>query len=112
MELEYVYHPDHGVIKEYQLFEVELTDGRPDSGQFAAALVEGNARGDALAPPKTWFKYHCPSCDHADWIEDIIVDAFPPDGPGGTPILICPNCHGTYLRDTSLPETRSYTKPD
>ena len=63
-------------------------------------------------PPKTWFKYHCPSCDHADWIEDIIVDAFPANGPGGTPILMCPNCHGTYLRDISVPETQSYTQPE
>ena len=53
MELEYLYHPDYGIIKEYQLFEVELTDGRLDPEQTAATLVTGNARGDALATAKS-----------------------------------------------------------
>ena len=25
--------------------------------------------------PREWARYRCRSCDHADWIEDIIVDA-------------------------------------
>lgn len=49
MDLEYLYHPDYGIIKEYQLFEVELIDGRTESGRTAATLATGNAQGNALA---------------------------------------------------------------
>ena len=59
--------------------------------------------------PSEWAKYCC--CDHTDWIEDVIVDAFPPTQPGGYPALICPECGGTFLCDTSQPEVRSFTKP-
>ena len=31
-------------------------------------------------PASHWYNYHCRSCDHRDWVEDIIVDGFPPDG--------------------------------
>ena len=62
--------------------------------------------------PSEWYKYRCRSCDHADWIEDIIVDAFPPIEPGGYPALTCPECGGQFLCDTSQPEIRSFTKPD
>jgi len=62
--------------------------------------------------PSEWAKYRCRSCDHADWIEDIIVDAFPPTEPGGYPALICPECGGQFLCDASQPEIRSFTKPD
>ena len=62
--------------------------------------------------PTTWCNYRCRSCDHADWIEDIIVDAFPPTEPGGCPELICPKCEGQFLRDPSVPEITSSTKPE
>jgi hypothetical protein len=63
-------------------------------------------------PPSIWAKYTCSSCSHTDWIEDIILDAFPPDEPGGTSILECPECGKTFLRDKSQPEVKSYTKPE
>ena len=62
--------------------------------------------------PREWAKYRYRSCDHADWIEDIIVDAFPPTEPGGRPELICPQCGRPFVCDTSVPEIRSFTKPD
>ncbi len=62
--------------------------------------------------PKIWAKYRCRSCDHTDWIEDIILDGFPPSEPGGYPALICPECEGTFLSDPSIPEKRSFTKPE
>lgn len=34
-------------------------------------------------PPSHWYNYSCRSCDHRDWIEDIIVDGFPPTELGG-----------------------------
>lgn len=49
MELECLYHPDYGVIKDYQLFDWELSDGRCQSAETAASLAAGNAPGDALA---------------------------------------------------------------
>jgi len=61
--------------------------------------------------PTTWYSYRCCSCGHADWIEDIIVDAFPPTEPGGCPELICPECGGQFLSDASVPEITAYTKP-
>ncbi len=33
--------------------------------------------------PSEWYKYRCRSCSHADWVEDIVVDAFPPVEPEG-----------------------------
>lgn len=62
-------------------------------------------------PPRLWASYRCRSCDHTDWIEDIILDAFPPTEPGGYPALICPNCGGTFVWDSSIPEKRCFTKP-
>ena len=62
--------------------------------------------------PSVWAKYHCPSCNCTDWIEDIIVDAFPPEEPGGYPALICPGCEKTFRHDNSVPDKRSFTKPD
>ena len=61
--------------------------------------------------PTTWYSYRCRSCDHADWIEDIIIDAFPPIESGGCPELICPECHGQYLADPKIAEITSHAKP-
>jgi DNA-directed RNA polymerase subunit RPC12/RpoP len=62
--------------------------------------------------PQVWFSYHCLSCELTDWIEDIIVDAFPPLEPSGCPELICPECGGRFLRDPDVAEIRSYVKPE
>jgi len=63
-------------------------------------------------PPSHWYNYRCHSCEHRDWIEDIVVDAFPPTEPGGCPALICPECGGTFLCDPSIAEQKSYLKPE
>ena len=62
--------------------------------------------------PTTWYKYRCRSCEYTDWIEDIIVDAFPPTEPGGCPELMCPNCEGQFLADPFVAEITSYFKPE
>ena len=49
---------------------------------------------------------------HRDWVEDIIVDGFPPTEPGGCPALICPECGRQFLWDASVPERESYLKPE
>ena len=87
-----------------------MDDPTPNNGQ--PQWLQEMLKEMPWQPPKVWFNYRCPSCDHTDWIEDIIVDAFPPNGPGRAPILICPNCHGTYFRDTSVAEIESYTQPE
>ena len=61
--------------------------------------------------PSQWYNYRCRSCKHTDWIEDIIVDAFPPTEPGGFPPLDCPECGGDFVCDTAKPAKRSFTKP-
>ena len=62
--------------------------------------------------PKLWASYRCRSCDNTDWVEEIILDAFPPTEPGGYPALLCPNCGETFLFDNSISEKRSFTKPE
>ena len=62
--------------------------------------------------PSSWYKYRCRSCDHTDWIEDIVVDAFPPTEPGGFPAIVCPECGGSFLCDTSEPVKSSRQHPD
>jgi predicted nucleic acid-binding Zn ribbon protein len=61
--------------------------------------------------PQEWYRYRCLSCSHTHWVEDIIVDAFPPVEPGGCPELICPACGGRFLRDPSVAQIASYTQP-
>jgi hypothetical protein len=67
---------------------------------------------DPWMGPSEWFRYRCRSCKHADWVEDIGVDAFPPSEPGGFPILLCPECGGDFVCDTSEPPKRSKSRPD
>ena len=62
--------------------------------------------------PSDWYKYRGPSCDHADWIEEIVVDAFPPVEPEGVPALISPECGGDFRCDTSEPVKSSLQHPD
>ena len=59
-----------------------------------------------------WYKYRCHSCNHTDWIEDIVVDAFPPVEPEGVPALFCPECGGNFRWDTSEPIKTSHQHPD
>jgi predicted RNA-binding Zn-ribbon protein involved in translation (DUF1610 family) len=51
--------------------------------------------------PSEWNKYRCRSCRHADWVEDIIVDAFPPVEPEGFPAIECPECGDNFRCNTS-----------
>jgi len=62
--------------------------------------------------PSDWYKYRCRSCNHTDWVEDIVVDAFPPDAPGGCPPLVCPECGESFSYDSSEPIKRSLQHPD
>jgi len=61
--------------------------------------------------PSQWYSYRCLSCDHTDWVEDIIVDAFPPERPGGFPVVYCPECNGDFKCDESTPSISSLEKP-
>lgn len=62
--------------------------------------------------PSSWYKYRCLSCSHTDWIEEIVVDAFPDAEPEGFPALVCPECGGDFRCDTSEPVKRSRQHPD
>ena len=62
--------------------------------------------------PSEWYRYRCRSCNHRDWVEEIVVDAFPPDGPGDCPILECPNCGGNFCCDPEIPTKHSLSHPD
>ena len=61
--------------------------------------------------PSEWFKYRCRSCDHSDWLEDIVVYSFPPEKPGGLPVLDCPECGGDFAWDDSVPSKLSSSQP-
>ena len=50
MELELVYHPDYGIVKEYELFGEEQPLERLESRKEPAGLVEGKTQGNALGP--------------------------------------------------------------
>ena len=62
--------------------------------------------------PSDWYKYRCRSCNHTDWVEDIVVDAFPPVEPEGFPAIVCPKCSGPFRYDPSVPVKRSLQHPD
>ena len=47
---------------------------------------------DPWIGPSTWYNYRCRTCDHVDWVEDIIFDAFPATPPSRGPLLYCPDC--------------------
>jgi len=65
-----------------------------------------------MSGPSDWYKYRCRSCDHTDWVEDIVVDAFPPVEPEGVPALICPECGGNFRWDNSKQIKSSRQHPD
>ena len=50
MELELIYHPLYGIIKDYELFGEEMTLEGLESQKASARLAEGYAQGNALAP--------------------------------------------------------------
>ena len=62
--------------------------------------------------PSDWYSYRCRSCDHTDWIEEIVIDAFPPVEPEGVPALFCPECGGNFRCDTSKPIKQLQQHPD
>ena len=62
--------------------------------------------------PSDWFRYRCRSCSYADWVEDIVVAAFPPVKPEGFPAIVCPNCGKSFRCDTAEPVIRSLQHPD
>ena len=62
--------------------------------------------------PSEWYKYRCRSCSYSDWVEDIVVDAFPDVEPEGFPAIVCPECGGDFRCDTSEPTKRSRQHPD
>ena len=62
--------------------------------------------------PSSWYKYRCRSCSHTDWVEDIVVDAFPDVEPEGFPAIVCPECGGDFRCDTSEPVKHSRQHPD
>ena len=67
---------------------------------------------DPWKRPSEWFKYRCRSCEHTDWVEEIVVDAFPPTEPAGFPAVVCPKCGGSFCHDASEPAKRSFEHPD
>jgi hypothetical protein len=46
------------------------------------------------------------------WVEDIVVDAFPPNGPGKCPIICCPECGRDFVRDVKRKTFMSKTDPN
>ena len=59
-----------------------------------------------------WYLYRCRRCGHADWVEDVFIDSFPPSQPEGTPEFLCPKCGGSFRWDTSTEIISSYDPPD
>ena len=59
-----------------------------------------------------WYPYDCCACECKMWVEDIIIDGFPPDGPGHCPIIICPKCGKDFVRDTSEHIIKSTNDPN
>ena len=45
-------------------------------------------------------------------VEEIVIDAFPPTGPGNGPILLCPECGKDFVRHTSEQSIMSKTDPN
>ncbi len=62
--------------------------------------------------PSEWYPYRCRACAYKELVEDLFIDAFPPDGPGNCPIMYCPECGGDFVRDTSKSTTMSTTDPN
>jgi len=59
-----------------------------------------------------WYPYYCRACKCRMWVEDIIIDAFQPDGPGKCPIICCPECGKKFVMDISRDIIKSETDPN
>lgn len=70
-----------------------------------------HTESDVAGVPTRWYHYGCRDCDHVDWVEDIIFDAFPRTEPGGAPLLYCPECGGEFRWDELTPPKRTVGKP-
>ena len=67
---------------------------------------------DPWIGPSTWYNYRCRTCDHVDWVEDIIFDAFPATPPSRGPLLYCPECgRDHFVWDESTPPRQSLANP-
>jgi DNA-directed RNA polymerase subunit RPC12/RpoP len=76
---------------------------------------ENKQREDKDLPfngPVEWYPYHCPACGYKMWVEDIVVDAFPPDGPGRCPIIGCMKCGQDFVRDIEMDTLMSENDPN
>ena len=62
--------------------------------------------------PSEWFSYHCLSCKYSTWVEDIIVDAFPPARGTRFPVIECPKCGNDFACNTDRQPVSSYKQPD
>ena len=64
---------------------------------------------DPWIGPGTWYNYRCQTCDHVDWVEAIIFDAFPATPPSRGPLLLLPRmrerplCLGRIHAPTASP---------
>lgn len=62
--------------------------------------------------PGEWYPYVCRACKYKYFVEDIIIDAFPHDGPGDCPIICCYECGGDFVRDIKRPTIMSEKDPN
>lgn len=62
--------------------------------------------------PNEWYPYFCTTCGFRAWVQDIVVDAFPPDGPGNCPIIMCHRCGEDFVFDVKLDIISSRTDPN
>ena len=62
--------------------------------------------------PSVWYRYRCPSCDYAEWVEDIVIDGFPPQPDGSPTLLHCRECGALMSTDPSEPTIKSLTDPN
>jgi len=68
---------------------------------------------DPWMAPSTWYRYRCPFCSFATWIEDIVVDAFPSERPERRPLIGgCIKCGNEILRpDPAVPSKKVFQQP-
>lgn len=62
--------------------------------------------------PSEWYLYRCLSCDHTEWVEDIVFDAFPPAAPLDGPVLGCYECNDDMRWDRDTPTRLSEKDPN
>ena len=72
---------------------------------------DNNPLGLPFNDPSTWYQYRCRTCNFTSWVEDIIIDSFPPEKPGGYPVLTCPECQKDWAYDESVAPKKSWRQP-